>query len=90
MSMMPPRKFYYVTQNYIADVAASPKLGNSSVFMRDVIITSILQGIEQKKFIQIKCRTKISISRSSHLKLSVIMYLKSQRQGFKKLSGTTV
>ena len=42
MSMMPPRKFYYVTQNYIADVAASPKLGNSSVFMRDVIITSIL------------------------------------------------
>ena len=34
--------------NYIVDVVILPKFGNSSISMREVIITSILQGFEQK------------------------------------------
>ena len=35
--------------NYIVDVVMWPKFGNSSISMREVIITSILQGFDQKK-----------------------------------------
>ena len=35
--------------NYIMDVVTRPKFGNSSICIREVIITSILQGFEQKK-----------------------------------------
>ena len=34
--------------NYIADVVVQPKFDNSSIYMREVIITSILQGFGQK------------------------------------------
>ena len=34
--------------NYIVDVVMWPKFGNSSISMRDVIITSILWGFDQK------------------------------------------
>ena len=35
--------------NYIADVVMWPKFGNSSISMRQVTITSILKGFDQKK-----------------------------------------
>ena len=34
---------------YIADAVMWPKFGNSNISMREVIITSILQGFDQKK-----------------------------------------
>ena len=34
--------------NYIVDVIMWPKFGNSSIFIREIIITSILQGFDQK------------------------------------------
>ena len=34
--------------NYIVDVVTWPKFGNSKIFMREVIITSSLQGFDQK------------------------------------------
>ena len=34
--------------NYIVDVVMRPKFGNSSIYIRQVIITSILQGFHQK------------------------------------------
>ena len=34
--------------NYIVDVFMWPKFGNSSISMREVITTSILQGFDQK------------------------------------------
>ena len=34
--------------NYTVDVVMWPKFGNSSISMREVIITSILQGFDQK------------------------------------------
>ena len=34
--------------NYIIDVLMWPKFGNSSISMRQVITTSILQGFDQK------------------------------------------
>ena len=34
--------------NYIVDVVMWPKFGNSSISMREVIITSILSGFDQK------------------------------------------
>ena len=38
-----------INSNYIADVVMLPKFGNSSIFMRENIITSILEGFDQKK-----------------------------------------
>ena len=35
--------------NYIVEVVMWPKFGNSSISMSEVIITSILQGYDQKK-----------------------------------------
>ena len=35
--------------NYIPDIVMSPKFGNSSISMREVIITTILLGFDQKK-----------------------------------------
>ena len=35
--------------NYILDTVMSPKFGNSSISMREVIITTILLGFDQKK-----------------------------------------
>ena len=35
--------------NYIADVVKWTKFGNSTISMREVIITSILDGFDQKK-----------------------------------------
>ena len=35
-------KFLSYDSNYIVDLVMSPKVGNSSISMRDVIITSIL------------------------------------------------
>ena len=35
--------------NYIMDVVSWPKFGYSSICVREVIITSILQGFDQKK-----------------------------------------
>ena len=35
--------------NYIVDVVMWPKFGNSSISMREVIITSSLKGFDQKK-----------------------------------------
>ena len=35
-------------QNHIVDVFMWPKFGNSSISMREVITTSILQGFDQK------------------------------------------
>ena len=37
--------------NYIADVVIWSKFGNYSISMREVIITSILEGFDQKKTI---------------------------------------
>ena len=34
--------------NYIVDVVMWPKFGNTSISMREVIITSILSGFDQK------------------------------------------
>ena len=34
--------------NYIVDVVIWPKLGNCGISMREVIIISILQGLDQK------------------------------------------
>ena len=34
--------------NYIADVVMWPKFGNSSTSMKEVVITSILSGFDQK------------------------------------------
>ena len=34
--------------NYIVDAVMRPKFGNSSISMREVIITSILRGVDQK------------------------------------------
>ena len=39
MSVMPPKEFYHVTQNHIVNVDTQPKFGNSSITMREVIIT---------------------------------------------------
>ena len=36
--------------NYIVDVAMWQKFGNSSIFMKEVIITSILWGFDQEDF----------------------------------------
>ena len=36
--------------NYIAVVVMSPKICNSRISMREVIITSILQGFDQEKY----------------------------------------
>ena len=38
--------------NYIVDVAMWQKFGNSSIFMKEVIITSILWGFEQEDFFE--------------------------------------
>ena len=35
--------------NYIVDVVMWPKFGNSNISIREVIRTSILQGLDQKK-----------------------------------------
>ena len=35
--------------NYISDVIMWNKFNNASIFMKEVIITSILQGFDQKK-----------------------------------------
>ena len=35
--------------NYIVDLVMWPKFGNCSISMREVFITSILQGIDQRK-----------------------------------------
>ena len=49
MSLTSPPEFYHVTQiNYIVDVVMSPKFRNPRISMREVIITSILSGFEQK------------------------------------------
>ena len=34
--------------NYVVDVSMWPKFGNSSIYLREVITTSILQGFDQK------------------------------------------
>ena len=41
-------KFLSRDSSYIMDVIMWPKFGNSSISMRKVIITSILQGFDQK------------------------------------------
>ena len=41
-------KFLSRDLSYIMDVIMWPKFGNSSISMRKVIITSILQGFDQK------------------------------------------
>ena len=38
--------------NYIVDVVMWQKFGNSSIFMKEVIITSILWGFEQEDFFE--------------------------------------
>ena len=35
--------------NFIADVVMWLKFGNSSIYIREVVITSILQGFDQNK-----------------------------------------
>ena len=42
-------KFISLDANYIVDVVMWPRFGNSSISMREVIITSILYGFDQKK-----------------------------------------
>ena len=41
-------KILYRDSNYIVDVVMGPKFGNSSISIREVIITSTLQGFDQK------------------------------------------
>ena len=41
-------KILSLDSNYIVDVVMWPKFGNSSISMREVIITSILLGFDQK------------------------------------------
>ena len=41
LSMTSPKKWSY-NSNYIIDAAMWPKFGNSSTYMREVIVTSIL------------------------------------------------
>ena len=36
--------------NYIVDVVMRPKFGNSSIFMIEIITTSILLGFDQKNY----------------------------------------
>ena len=42
-------KFLSLGSNYILDAVMCPEFGNSSISMREVIITLILQGFDQKK-----------------------------------------
>ena len=44
-------KILSCNSNYIVDAVKWPKFGNSSVSMREVIITSIFWGVNQKKSI---------------------------------------
>ena len=41
-------KMLWHDSNYIVNVFMCPKFGNSSISMREVITTSILQGFDQK------------------------------------------
>ena len=41
-------KFLLCDLNYIVNVVMRLKLGNSNIFMREVIITSMLWGLNQK------------------------------------------
>ena len=43
------RKFLSRDSNYIVDVILWPKFGNSRISMREVTITSVLWGFDQKK-----------------------------------------
>ena len=45
--MAAPTKFYQI---YIVDVVLWPKFGNSTIFMREVIITSIYKDLTRKTF----------------------------------------
>ena len=45
--MMSPTKFYHM--NCMADVVMWPKFDHSSISMREVVITSIFWGFDQKK-----------------------------------------
>ena len=42
-------KILSCNSNYIVDLVMWPKFGNCSISMREVFITSILQGIDQRK-----------------------------------------
>ena len=41
-------KILLCNSKYIVDVAMWPKFGHSSIYMREVIITSILYGLDQR------------------------------------------
>ena len=41
-------KILSLDSNYIVDVVMWPKFGNSSISMREVIITSVLWGLDQE------------------------------------------
>ena len=48
-------KILSLESNYFLDVVIWPKFGNSSISMREVIITSVLQRFDQKKPIFLRC-----------------------------------
>ena len=49
--MTSPAKLFYVTQIILQKWSCNQKFGNSSISMREVIITSILYKFDQKKHI---------------------------------------
>ena len=46
--MTPPTKFVR-DSNYIVDVVMWPKFGNYGISMKELIITSIVEGFDRKK-----------------------------------------
>ena len=53
--MASPETFLSRKSNYFVDVFMSPKFRNSSISLREVIITSILQRFEQKNYFSEEC-----------------------------------
>ena len=79
-------KILSLESNYIEDVVMWPKFGNSSISIREVIITTILQGFYQKnsffewcywfKFNNLRLARGLYISASKGLRLKVRRFLR--------------
>ena len=77
-------KILSLESNYIEDVVMWPKFGNSCISIREVIITTILQGFYQKnffffewfKFNNLRLVRGLYISASKGLRLKVRKFLR--------------
>ena len=77
-------KILSLESNYIEDVVMWPKFGNSNISIREVIITTILQGFYQKnffffewfKFNNLRLVRGLYISASKGLRLKVRKFLR--------------